>query len=334
MYVDKKLSGVTAVQTLSRLNRTAKGKDVTFVLDFVNEPNEILEAFLPYFRDAQLADIADPNIIHDIATKLDHSGIYDQSEVDVVVETSMLKKGNNKLSASLAQVKDRFWKKYQAAVDSNDKLEVDRLIDFRKSVDAYTKAYDFLSQLYNYGDTAVEKKAIFLRLLAREIRANSPRESIDLEGVELAKLGFKKHADVKIDLTGDSGVLKPISAVGGGSAHDPVMTTLREAVDQMNAIFDDPDLTFGDGEGIVAYVSAKAREDVNIQKQAKANTLEQFLDSPDLMTVMLGALFASQGNFTSMTKELAEDDEKLAKFVKAIGKVVHAQLINSEGNAP
>jgi hypothetical protein len=104
------------------------------------------------------------------------------------------------------------------------------------------------------------------------------------------------------------------------------MTTLREAVAQMNAIFDDPDLTDADGEGIVAYVSAKARENVNIQKQAKANTVEQFLESQDLMTVLLGALFASQGNFTSMTKELAEDDEKLAKFVKAIGKVVHAQL--------
>jgi type I restriction enzyme R subunit len=326
MYVDKKLSGVTAVQTLSRLNRTAKGKDVTFVLDFVNDPNEILEAFLPYFRDAQLTDIADPNIIHDIATKLDHSGIYDQSEVDLVVETFLLKKGNNKLSASLAQVKDRFWKKYQAAIEANDKLEIDRLVDFRKSVDSFTKAYDFLSQLYNYGDTDIEKKAIFLHLLAREIRANSPRESIDLEGVELAKLGFKKHAEVKIDLTGDSGALKPITAVGGGSAHDPVMTTLREAVAQMNAIFDDPDLTDADGEGIVAYVSAKARENVNIQKQAKANTVEQFLESQDLMTVLLGALFASQGNFTSMTKELAEDDEKLAKFVKAIGKVVHAQL--------
>ncbi len=330
MYVDKKLSGVTAVQTLSRLNRIAKGKDVTFVLDFVNDPNEILEAFLPYFRDAQLTDIADPNIVHDIATKLDHSGIYDQSEVEVVVETSLLKKGNNKLSASLAQVKDRFWKKYQAAVDSNDKLEIDRLLDFRKSVDSYTKAYDFLSQLYNYGDTAVEKKAIFLRLLAREIRANSPRESIDLEGVELAKLGFKKHSAVRIDLTGDSGQLKPISAIGRGSARDPLMTTLREAVEQMNAIFDDPDLTSGDGEGIVAYVSAKAREDVNIRKQAQANTLEQFLDSPDLMTVMLSALFASQGNFSSMTKELAEDDEKLGKFVRAIGKVVHAQLANAD----
>lgn len=329
MYVDKKLSGVTAVQTLSRLNRTAKGKDVTFVLDFVNEPGDILEAFKPYFRDAQLADVADPNIVHDIATKLDHSGIYDQSEVDVVVETFLLKKGNNKLSASLAQVKDRFWKKFQAATESNDKLEVDRLVDFRKSVDAYVKAYDFLSQMYNYGDTDVEKKAIFLRLLAREIRANSPRESIDLDGVELAKLGFKKHAEVKIDLAGETGALRPITAVGGGSAHDPVMTTIREAVEQMNAIFDDPDLTTGDGEGIVAYVSAKARENEHIQKQAKANTLEQFLDSPDLMTVMLTALFASQSNFGEMTKELAEDDVKLGKFVRAVGKVVHAQIASA-----
>jgi len=326
MYVDKKLSGVTAVQTLSRLNRTAKGKDVTFVLDFVNEPNDILEAFKPYFRDAQLSDVTDKNLVHDIATKLDHSGIYDQSEVEHVAKTFKEKKGNNALSASLAQVKDRFWKKHDAAVKANDKLTVDELVDFRKTVDAYIKTYDFLSQLYNYGDTDLEKKAIFFRLLAREIRSNSPRQTIDLDGVELAKLGFKKNTEVKIDLSGEHGTLSPPTAVGSGQGHDPVLTTIREAVEQMNAIFDAADLTGGDSEGLVAYVSAKAREDEDIQKQAKANTVDQFLASPDLEHILLGALFASQGNFQTMSKELAEDEAKLAVFVKAIGKVVHAQL--------
>jgi type I restriction enzyme R subunit len=145
MYVDKKLSGVTAVQTLSRLNRTAKGKDVTYILDFVNEPQEILEAFQPYFRDAQLTDITDQNLVNDIETKLDHSGIYDLSEVEEVARTFVLKKGNNKLSASLAQVKDRFWKKFEAATKASDRLELDRLEDFRKTLLSFAKTYDFLS---------------------------------------------------------------------------------------------------------------------------------------------------------------------------------------------
>jgi type I restriction enzyme R subunit len=329
MYVDKKLSGVTAVQTLSRLNRTAKGKDLTYILDFVNEPQEILEAFQPYFRDAQLTEITDQNLVHDIETKLDNSGIYDLSEVEEVARTFVLKKGNNKLSASLAQVKDRFWKKHEAAFKASDRLELDRLVDFRKSVLAFTKTYDFLSQIYNYEDTSLEKKAIFFRLLSREIRDNSPRETIDLDGVELAKLGFRQSETLKLDLSGDEGSLKPLTGTGKGSAHDPVLTTLREAIEQMNALFDDEGLTNGDFEGFITYVAAKASEESKIQNQAKANSLEQFLESPDLRPILLAALFTAQGNFLSMGKELAEDEQKLAKLIAIVGRVLHKQLTDS-----
>jgi type I restriction enzyme R subunit len=326
MYVDKKLSGVTAVQTLSRLNRTAKGKDVTYILDFVNEPQEILEAFQPYFRDAQLTDITDQNLVNDIETKLDHSGIYDFSEVEEVAKTFVLKKGNNKLSASLAQVKDRFWKKFEAATKASNRLELDRLEDFRKTLLSFTKTYDFLSQIYNYEDTSLEKKAIFYRLLSREIRDNSPRETIDLDGVELAKLGFRKSDTVKLDLGSEEGALKPLTAAGSGVAHDPVLTTIKEAIEQMNNLFDDEGLTNGDFEGFITYVAAKAREESKIQDQAKANTLERFLESPDLRPILLAALFAATGNFQTMGKELAEDDQKLAKLIEIVGRVLHKQL--------
>jgi type I restriction enzyme, R subunit len=330
MYVDKKLSGVTAVQTLSRLNRTAKGKDVTYILDFVNEPQEILEAFQPYFRDAQLTDITDQNLVNDIERKLDHSGIYDLSEVEEVARTFVLKKGNNKLSASLAQVKDRFWKKFEAATKASDRLEIDRLEDFRKTLLSFTKTYDFLSQIYNYEDTSLEKKAIFYRLLSREIRDNSPRETIDLDGVELAKLGFRKSDTVKLDLGSDEGALKPLTAAGTGVAHDPVLTTIKEAIEQMNHLFDDEGLTNGDFEGFITYVAAKAGEESKIQDQAKANTLERFLESPDLRPILLAALFAATGNFQTMGKELAEDDQKLAKLIEIVGRVLHKKLTTTD----
>lgn len=326
MYVDKKLSGVTAVQTLSRLNRTARGKDTTFVLDFVNEPNDILEAFEPYFRDARLADVTDPNLVHDIANKLDHSGIYDQSEVEAVAKAFVEKRGNNKLSASLAQAKNRFWKKYEAAEADNDKLELDRLDDFRKSLDAFIKTYDFLSQLYNYEDTDLEKKAIFCRLLAREIRPTNRNPGIDLGGVELTKLGFKKSEPVKLSLTGESAELKPLTDVGSGKAHDPLMASLREAIVKMNTLFDG-DYSPGDYEVLVNAVTTKAAEDKKIQKQATSgNTLEQFLQSPDLRTALLTALLTSSDNLRAMGDEVLGDDEKLAWLVKIIGTVLHAKL--------
>ncbi|OLT29838.1 hypothetical protein BJF82_12245 [Kytococcus sp. CUA-901] len=86
MYVDKKLSGVTAVQTLSRLNRTATGKDNTYVLDFVNDPDDILKAFQPYYQQAALSDVTDPNIVHDLADKLDQAGIFTPEDIEATAQ--------------------------------------------------------------------------------------------------------------------------------------------------------------------------------------------------------------------------------------------------------
>lgn len=163
-------------------------------------------------------------------------------------------------------------------------------------------------------------------MLSREIRDNSPRETIDLDGVELAKMGFRPSETISLDLGSEEGALKPLTSVGSGAAHDPVLTTLREAIEQMNNLFDDEGLTGGDFEGFITYVAAKASEESKIQNQAKANSLEQFLESPDLRPILLAALFAAQGNFQAMGKELAEDDQKLTKLINIIGKVMHKQL--------
>ncbi len=326
MYVDKKLSGVTAVQTLSRLNRTASGKDATFVLDFVNQPEDILKAFQPYFQDAQLVGITDPNIVHDIASKLQTYGIFNMSEVEAVATAFLLKKGNNQLAATLGPVVDRYAKRLEKALEDNDKSEVESLQEFRRALDAFSKTYEFLSQLYNYADTELEKLSVFTKLLSRLIRDHSNKQTIDLSGLELIKLGFKKNSTVKIELTGDDAGLKPITERGLAGQHDPVMTTLHEAIEQMNTLFDAEGLTSGDFEGFVTYVAAKAREEQDISQQAKANTLEQFLESPDLKPLILAALFDSKGNFSTMTDEVAQNEAKFDKLVKIIGKVIHKQL--------
>jgi len=121
--------------------------------------------------------------------------------------------------------------------------------------------------------------------------------------------------------------LKPLTAVGSGKAYDPVMTSLREAIEQMNTLFDADELTSGDFEGFITYVTAKASEDTNITKQATSgNTLEQFLESPDLKTVLLTAILASGDNLKAMGEEVLGDEAKLARLVKIIGKVLHTKL--------
>jgi hypothetical protein len=98
MYVDKRLSGVAAVQTLSRLNRVAAGKGQTFVLDFANTAEDIVEAFEPYYEATTLADVTDPNIVHGTMAKLDAAGIYQESEVNGLVADYLANKGNNALT--------------------------------------------------------------------------------------------------------------------------------------------------------------------------------------------------------------------------------------------
>ncbi|MDA7878530.1 type I restriction endonuclease, partial [bacterium] len=116
MYVDKRLAGIQAVQTLSRLNRFYPGKTDTYVLDFVNHPQEILDAFKTYFTTAQLSDTTDPNLILDLRSKLDALGYYDEFEIDRVVEVVLNPKAKqSQLEAALTPVADRLLKQFAAA---------------------------------------------------------------------------------------------------------------------------------------------------------------------------------------------------------------------------
>ncbi|MFN8857912.1 MAG: type I restriction endonuclease subunit R, partial [Planctomycetaceae bacterium] len=116
MYVDKRLAGIQAVQTLSRLNRCHPGKDDTYVLDFVNEPGEILDAFKTYYTTAELSDVTDPNLVLDLRTKLDAQGYYDEHEIERVVRVVLDEKAKQRqLEAALTPVADRLLKQYQQA---------------------------------------------------------------------------------------------------------------------------------------------------------------------------------------------------------------------------
>ena len=122
MYVDKKLAGVSAVQTLSRLNRTYPGKTDTFVLDFVNDPGEILTAFRTYFRAAQLSGVSDPNLIHDLQAKLDATGIYLPEEVEGFAEAYYRKGTQKDLQARIGPAVERFRVRYTEAEQQKDKF--------------------------------------------------------------------------------------------------------------------------------------------------------------------------------------------------------------------
>ncbi|MGB7963567.1 MAG: type I restriction endonuclease, partial [Propionicimonas sp.] len=152
MYVDKRLDGVAAVQTLSRLNRYVPGK-TTMVLDFANAADDILAAFKPYYEEATITATTDPNLIHDLQTKLDLSGLYSDDEVDAVAKAWVLALGNNALSGAIAPVRQRFTAAFAAAVAAGDKTRLEELQLFRKDVATAVRLYDFLSAIIDFGDT-------------------------------------------------------------------------------------------------------------------------------------------------------------------------------------
>src|SRR5699024_6855818 len=140
MYVDKKLSGVSAVQTLSRLNRRAPGKDKTFVLDFVNDPEQIRDAFLEYYEDAHVETESDPELIADLRTTLENQNIFTHSEVDQFwTEWRSSAQRHNAVYQSLEPAKERFAHRWQQAVYAQDTAQLDQLMAFRSALSQYPK---------------------------------------------------------------------------------------------------------------------------------------------------------------------------------------------------
>lgn len=330
MYVDKQLSGVAAVQTLSRLNRFVPGK-TTMVLDFVNQADDILAAFKPYFEEASLVATTDPNLIHDIGNKLDVSGIYTLDEVDALVDAYVKGKGNNALAGALSPVKQRFISAYNAAVASSDKSKIEELDTFRKDVGTYVRLYDFLSQILDFGDTDVEKHAIFFRHLASQIRIQDKTPDVDLSEVELVHVIQKNTGEQKLDLTeGEAVPLFPTSAAGSKKAHDPRMKLLDEIIDKLNQQFAGEDFRDDQERSWVEALVAAMRTDEDLVEQAEANSEAQFLASPSLKDAVMLAVAETNDVHSRMTELFNEKGVVEKAVIELLGRLLYLELKSKE----
>jgi type I restriction enzyme R subunit len=326
MYVDKRLSGVTAVQTLSRLNRTyttpsGEQKDQTMVIDFVNDPEKILKSFQPYYLDARVEKTTDPNLVHDLEMKLDNAGIYTRADVEPVAEAFLRGKGHEALAGAIAPVKYRFRDAVNAAKEAKDKSELERLEQFRENVGAFVRLYDFMSQIINYGDPDLEKLAIFLRLLERQIQPENYSAEVDLSGLNLTAVKQKDLGETEISLDG-GGTLKPISG-GGKSRRDPKKVALEEIIERLNDLFGDEDFTDGQKEAFVEGLVTTVLANEKVRAQAAANTPSRFQESPDLADAILWAVEDNQGSHNRIADFFYEDSRARDELVKQIGNLIH-----------
>jgi len=337
MYVDKRLSGVTAVQTLSRLNRThrtASGeqKRKTFVIDFVNKPEDIKAAFEPYFKNATLETETDPYVVVHLATKLAQAGIYTEDDVRKVAELWVTRKGNNALSAAISPAQHDFARRYARSLEEDDKVTLNTLDLFRKDVSTYVRLYDFMSQIVDYGDPYLEMLSIYLRLLERVIDDSSWAAEVDLSDVVLVGVKHTKSTQVDISLTGD-GQLKGISAAGTGTKKEPKYVALQVVIDKMNDLF-----------GAESFTESQVREFVNglvqrllaypdLVKQTQVNSKKQFLESQDFQAAVTEAVIDNQGAHNTMADYFFSDGPGINGVVLALADAFYEAAVDEHSSA-
>jgi len=333
MYVDKRLAGIQAVQTLSRLNRAYPGKDTTFVLDFVNDPEAVLEEFKKYYTTAELSATTDPHLVYNLRAKLDAAGHYDQFEIDRVVAAELnLTSKQGDLVAAIGPVEDRLLKRFKAAQEAfkaakakNDDTaaqaaqdEMNALILFKSDMGAFVRLYTFLSQIFDYGNTDIEKRAIFFRRLLPLLEFGREREGIDLSKVTLTHHQLRNQGKRAMPLgDGEKPKLDPITEAGAGSVQQRQRALLREIIERVNDLFSG-DLTEDDKLVYVNNViKGKLLESKTLQQQAAHNTKEQFANSPDLNHELLNAIMSALDAHTAMSTQ-ALNSERVRNGMKAI----------------
>lgn len=332
MYVDKKLGGVQAVQTLSRLNRTYPGKDKTFVLDFVNDPQEVLDAFLPYYRKATLTATTDPNLIYDLVVKLDSAGIYDMSEVEQAFDAALVGgvNANSKVSAATKPAVDRFQKRWVAAVLDDDKAEQDELRLFKADVANFVKFYDFISQARNLEDTDLPRRHYFFRRILPQLSTATILEPVDISDVTLVGYKISAGESVKLNLEQGPG-LDPITAIGSGAIHEKHRSALEEIIQKLNE-------RLGDKYGLgvidlqMNHIVGKLALDVDLANQAAVNSPQQFAESPALPKAFQKALLGVRDETPAFIDDLFNDSGLFAELGKALPAMLY-EYLKTQGTA-
>ncbi|MBC3879714.1 type I restriction endonuclease subunit R [Undibacterium sp. FT79W] len=351
MYVDKKLGGVECVQTLSRLNRTYPGKAETgtFVLDFFNEPQDILAAFQPYFQTAELADVSNPNLIFDLYDKLRAADIFTWTEVEQFCEAFFVKSKSNAAIANICKpAVERWQKRYKHAVDAykqakemferqkkfNDPVLIanaensfkdckkakDALEIFKKDLGTFVRFYEFMSQIVDYNDKDLEKLILYARNLRPMLRETVVDEDdIDLSSIVLSHYRVSKIRQQHLALQENSEEykLEPGEGLGTAKAKDKQTEFLSQIVHRLNELFITDQLTEKDMVNYAYTISDKVRENDIVMQQIANNSAEQAMLG-DFPRAVDDAILDSGDAHQNQMMQLLSDPGKAKLFSKVI----------------
>ncbi|MCY3911443.1 MAG: DEAD/DEAH box helicase family protein [bacterium] len=268
MYVDKRLDGVQAVQTLSRLNRIAPGKSDPFVLDFVNNPEDIGAAFAPYYDQTQLEAQSDPNLLDELKHELDEMQVYHHEEVERFAQVYFQPFDKRQKSDHAMLVLE-----LQPAVGRFRERDEEEQARFRDRLGAFVSLYSFISQIIPYADSELEQLAAFARRLLPSLR-DDMMDQLSLEDdVELEYYRLQHVSTGAIDLDEEGRTVRSPTEVGTGRTEEdeaPLSEIIANLNDRFGTAFDESDRLFFE------QIQEDGANDENISQTAEANPFEKF----------------------------------------------------------
>ena len=264
MYVDKPLSSIKAVQTLSRLNRSCPGKRDVFVLDFQNNSETITRAFADYYRTTLLSEETDPNKLHDLKAALDAAQVYSQTQIDTLCERFLTSAPRETLDPLL----DACVAVYVESLDTDDKIR------FKGGAKTFVRTYEFLASLIPYKNREWEKLSIFLTLLIPKL-PSPPEDDLSagiIQAVDMDSYRVEKKDALKIPLPDADAAIAPLPVDKGGRKPEVDIATLTQILDTFNAQYG---TLFSDSDRVIRRfkedIAPKVAADQSYQN-AKANT--------------------------------------------------------------
>lgn len=311
MYVDKTLSGIKAVQTLSRLNRAHPKKHDVFVLDFMNDVDTIQESFAPFYRTTLLAEETDPNKLHDLQADLDQAQVYADPQIDDFVQRYLSGAERDELDPILDAC---------VALYLSD-LDEDGQIDFKGKAKGFNRMYGFLSTVLPYTNADWEKRSIFLNFLVSKLPSPAEEDLSKgiLEALDMNSYRVEKRAVQDILLPDEDGEIEPVPTSAGGGKPEPELDRLSNIIKSFNDQFGN--ILWGDVDRIHqriteviplkvaqdrAYLNAQQNSDeqnariehdkalgrvMTSMMNDETELFKQFMDNPDFKRWMSDTVF-------------------------------------------
>lgn len=328
MYVDKQLSGVTTVQTLSRLNRIYPGKPTPMVVDFVNDPELIVKDFQRYYAGAEINTDINPNSIHVLGEELDTAGFYTPEEMEHVAQAYIAGSDSEALRGAAGKIIER----WRIRRDSGKKgREAAR--DFKANVEKYRHAYEFLSQIVAYADAEVSKRAMLSAVLERNLHLSEVDDEDEdfITGISLAGVAITQgETDVDRSLTdggGGGGALEvPTFDVALGGDSTPLRTAFDEAVEKVNDIFSvaGVDATSGETAQMIVAAWGTLSEQPEARKLGRTNNKEQLKRSKRFQGEATKAIFSGIEERKQRDALLSSDRDVLRGVIGALADLMAA----------